>query len=112
MEIKTIILNADYAEKFDNKVNTALADGWELVRREVIIAQTEKQCTGLYAELAKLPEPEEAPAPSWCDALRTIRDECENAAECSATGCAMHAWCQEYLSICPTRWTWDEEAEA
>lgn len=60
LEIKTIRINIGYPDDFDQEVNAAIADGWELVRREVIPAHSADQVTYLYAELERdVEEPEE-----------------------------------------------------
>lgn len=57
IEIKTITEN--YPHKFDRAVNEALADGWELVRRECFITGSDRATT-FYAELERVGgEPEE-----------------------------------------------------
>ena len=50
LEIKTITENTAYF--FDKAVNEALADGWELVRRECFITGADRATT-LYAELER-----------------------------------------------------------
>lgn len=58
MKIKTIKNRLDNAAQFDEDVNAALADGWVLARREVLLPQ-QPHCGGtylhimLYAELQK-----------------------------------------------------------
>lgn len=69
LEIKTLIKPTkdpnDTAE-FDAEVNAALAEGWELVRRE-ILPPCEGETTiwdrSLYAELERMTEPEEEEEP-------------------------------------------------
>lgn len=57
LEIKTITEHT--AQAFDTAVNTALAEGWELVRRECFITGADRATT-LYAELERITdEPEE-----------------------------------------------------
>lgn len=66
LEIKTIIYRADDMEDFDKEVNGALADGWELTKRELL-----PPCEGptrywervLYAELERMTEEEEDEEP-------------------------------------------------
>ena len=57
MQIKTIKNRFDNAEQFDKDVNAALAAGWKLTKREVIIPQAQSESTTihtmLYAELEK-----------------------------------------------------------
>lgn len=52
-EIKTIARNIDYMSEFDERVNRALAAGWALVKREVLIPQTPGKNIALYAELVR-----------------------------------------------------------
>lgn len=58
LQIKTIRNRLDNAESFDKAVNAALAEGWVLIKREVIIprAQSENMQTHtmLYAELERV----------------------------------------------------------
>ena len=57
LEIKTITEHT--AQSFDTAVNTALAEGWELVRRECFITGADRATT-LYAELERITDtPEE-----------------------------------------------------
>lgn len=57
LQIKTIRERLDYPALFDDKVNTALRDGWTLKKRTVLrpIGQSESvySHTMLYAELEK-----------------------------------------------------------
>ena len=50
IEIKTI--TGTTAQSFDQEVNGALIDGWELVRRECFITGSDRAMT-LYAELER-----------------------------------------------------------
>lgn len=52
-EIKTIAHNIDHMTEFDRDVNEALAAGWALVKREVLILQTPGKNIALYAELVR-----------------------------------------------------------
>ena len=54
LEIKTIMRTHDDPAGFDEVVNAALRDGWELVRRDLLITPNV-----LYAELERETEPEE-----------------------------------------------------
>ena len=59
LEIKTIIGFIDKTEEFDEKVNTALADGWDLVKRDMPVAGVD-HIPFYYAELERIvEEPEE-----------------------------------------------------
>lgn len=59
LEIKTIFTKVDDCAKFDKQVNEALADGWELVRRDIIPPRIPDRYTLLYAELERMIEAEE-----------------------------------------------------
>lgn len=63
LEIKTIWSELVYSNQFDAKVNEALAEGWELVRREALPRRVEYGETLLYAELEKMTEAEEEEEP-------------------------------------------------
>lgn len=58
VEIKTIFIKIDDCEKFDKLVNEALAEGWELVRRDVLVPHVSDRFTLLYAELERVIETE------------------------------------------------------
>lgn len=60
LEIKTIVNSAFELELFDMAVNEAITDGWELVRRDVLISGGDRGPL-LYAELERQTEPEEEP---------------------------------------------------
>lgn len=56
--IKTIVRKLGNADAFDNAVNSALKEGWQLVKRETIIqgqpvTPEQYYSTMLYAELTK-----------------------------------------------------------
>lgn len=60
LEIKTIIKKIGYQNEFDSVVNEALAEGWELVRRDFFPYSTPIECgVYLYAELEREVETEE-----------------------------------------------------
>ena len=59
LEIKTIWSELVKSQLFDVSVNAAIADGWELVRREVLPRRTDWGETLLYAELERITEAEE-----------------------------------------------------
>lgn len=61
LEIKTILTKANDPEAFDREVNSLLAKGWVLVKRDVL-PETPSWHRSLYAELEKeeLPEAEQA----------------------------------------------------
>lgn len=61
-QIKTIKNRLDNAESFDKEVNAALAEGWQLTKREVLQPKAQSESmqtyTMLYAELEREKEPE------------------------------------------------------
>lgn len=59
LEIKTILQQLRNYGDFDKVVNTALAEGWELVRRDVITQSSDSYEPMLYAELERVIETEE-----------------------------------------------------
>lgn len=63
LEIKTIIEPAFASEAFDTKVNLDIANGWELVRRDVLVPGDRDRGPILYAELERETEPEEEEDP-------------------------------------------------
>lgn len=54
LQIKTIALPVDVAALFDEKVNAAIAEGWVLNRRDVVLPHNSDTKTFLYAELSKV----------------------------------------------------------
>lgn len=56
LEIKTILQQLRNYGDFDKVVNTALAEGWELVRRDVITQSSDSYEPMLYAELERVIE--------------------------------------------------------
>lgn len=59
VEIKTILQQLGNYGDFDKVVNTALAEGWKLVRRDVITQSSDSYEPMLYAELERVIETEE-----------------------------------------------------
>lgn len=115
MEIKTISNRLDNAKEFDAEVNDALAEGWALVKREVLrIDQPRRDIffySMLYAELVKLDpvEEPEADAVTWQEAVWVLRNACASVAECGPA-CPMFAWCQDNLvkTEAPIYWSLPE----
>lgn len=117
MKIKTIFkpLDNGFDDDFDTEVNAALAEGWQLVKREVLPGHSYNPTNWakriLYAELVMPDAPEEAapfdyvealaqeagkPAPlNPFKALAAIRAFCE-ARTCA--GCPLDLWCQAHLA--------------
>lgn len=54
LQIKTIKKRLDYAAAFDEEVNAALSDGWQLTKREVLHPGQEYVYFSLYAELERV----------------------------------------------------------
>ncbi len=63
LEIKTILQQLRNYGEFDKEVNAALAEGWELIRREVVTQSSDSYEPMLYAELERMTEPEEEEEP-------------------------------------------------
>ena len=96
MEIKTIKNRFDNAAAFDAEVNAALADGWRLTRRDVVLpvqphTGSNYFHTMLYAELVKLDPPAEPEAPDLLAAMRAIKAECDSHDSCK--DCPVYPWC-------------------
>lgn len=107
MEIKTVCVAVGQAKEFDRQVNEALAEGFRLVKRELLpFAEGPSRYVerAYYAELVKLDEP---PAPKpWEEAVKTLHDTCEAAGGCGEA-CPMFEWCENNLpgeSIPPNSW--------
>ena len=66
-QIKTIAYHLDKIEKFDAKVNAAIADGWTLTNRTILLEQV------LFAELERV---------TVTEAERC----CDNCAYCDCSG--------------------------
>ena len=86
LEIKTITENT--ARRFDDAVNDALAEGWELVRRECFITGADRATT-LYAELERIVEEPEEDNTTDVGVWLISRDP-HNPYKCSACGCGSH----------------------
>ena len=81
LTIKTISEKLDYVETFDERVNEALADGWDLNDRQLIVTNSGAV---LYAALCKYEDEEDEEADnvsSW----KTTRDPL-HPYRCSACG--------------------------
>jgi hypothetical protein len=95
LEIKTII--ALTAGHFDDTVNEALTEGWELVRRECFVTGADRVTT-FYAELERMvEEPEdEDDADEGLSEWKISRDPAYPY-KCVACGCKSH----QALKNCP-----------
>ena len=88
MEIKTIRKQLDYVEDFDKEVNAAMADGWKLTKREVLVPPTDDKHIMVYAELEK---PDEKTAEELLEAAKegvlvamgVLHDICKAHYDCS-----------------------------
>lgn len=97
LEIKTIFTKVDDCKKFDKQVNAALAEGWELVRRDIIPPRVPDRYTLLYAELDRIiEEPEEEPVIDNVGVWLISRDP-HFPYKCSGCGCKI----QDPLVNCP-----------
>lgn len=108
MEIKTIRKQLDYVEDFDKEVNAALADGWKLTKREVLVPPTDDKYIMAYAELEKR---DEKPAVKVQDgdllaAARLLHEHCMRHGGC--TDCPLEAVSAATCS--PSSWRFPEAA--
>ena len=95
LKIRTII--AHTSGHFDDEVNGAMADGWELVRRECFITGADRATT-FYAELEQIiEEPETEELPDDNVAVWTISRDPQYPYKCSACGCKI----QDPIVNCP-----------
>ena len=95
LEIKTIIENRTYY--FDKAVNEAIAEGWDLVRRECFITGSERATT-YYAELERVTEKwEEDPEDESLYAEWKISRDPAYPYKCTSCGCKTH----KALKNCP-----------
>lgn len=74
MKIKTITDRLDNAENFDKKVNAALADGWIIVKREVLQPPSQPSTGGVYFNTMLYAELEKAETKSEDTTIREERD--------------------------------------
>ena len=101
MKIKTIRWKLDYAEQFDEELNQALADGYQLVRREIVpgfrLDGGSYLHNMLYAELVLPDPPAEPETIDPLDLLRQVRAVClsQSVEDCQASKCPLAAWCEQ-----------------
>ena len=100
----------DECEDFVERVNADLADGWGLVRLDVLQTSDLWLC---YAQLAMADDEDEVEEelPAWEDAVDALRLTCGTADGCSEDGCPMYAWCQKNLPETNPPANWDEPEE-
>jgi hypothetical protein len=95
LEIKTIIIDPVDSAKFDEQVNEALAEGWVLVRRDLLLKPN-----ALYAELERVGDTEGQKRRGTAEVDRT----CENCKHfeksCHTNPCAL---CEDVNGI-PDQW--------
>ena len=108
MEIK--ILQARLSEHDDmvDEINALLAEGWGLVRLDVLQTPGPWLC---YAQLARDTDEDEEELPAWEDAVDALRLTCGTADGCSEDGCPMFAWCQKNLPETNPPANWDDPEE-
>lgn len=100
MKIKTVLYNLSGAKQFDEDVNAALAEGWHLVKREVLAGGPLRGDSFahrmLYAELAQLdPEPvPEAQPLDPVEALHVVQEFCDSS---KCEGCRLYDFCARHL---------------
>jgi hypothetical protein len=119
VKIKTICYALEATAKFDEEVNAALAEGWQLVRRDVLpgmsYTETNWAKRALYAELVKLDPPAEPETPDPMDLLRQVREACLRVPSngCNPEGCPMFNWCEQLRrGGDPTDWVIPGEVRA
>ena len=119
MLVKTVIVNADYPSEFDKRINAELADGWRLVKREVLpgvrLSNDTYNNRMLYAELVKMDDEPAEPEPMPLDPLaaaRTIQAYCSTVTgeDCQGDRCSMAAFCDQIKrGKRPDEWKLPEE---
>ena len=100
LEIKTIIERLDRVTHFDEMINNALAEGWELVRRDVLppmaMRNGDQTYSVLYAELERIVDEQDEDAP--VDFARwVVSRNPHNPYRCSACGYTAN----EQWATCP-----------
>lgn len=107
MEIKTVW--TPVISKFDSYVNDAMADGWKLIKREVLVDQNNLTNSVFYAELVKLSEADElSPTPeppTWEEAVEVLTGMCKTRASCA--DCPAIKWCNAAITegaLSPAEW--------
>lgn len=96
MKIKTIW--DTQPDRFDERVNLLLEEGWLLGKREVIPDTQDLDNSVLYAELAMLdpvPEVDEPQPLDPFEALRQLQEFCDSN---HCDGCRLHDFCARHLA--------------
>lgn len=111
MKIKTIV--SPTTVDFDARCNEAFDDGWRLAKRDILMPTKAVEAAYYYAELVKV---DEAPAPDPLEALRVVRDFCEEMPREKCLGaCPLTPWCAMYCAdddLSPADWVVPEEVGA
>lgn len=111
MEIKTICKRMDLRRDFDEEVNKALADGWQLEVRGVLpgarLSDNIHDERMLYAELVKPGKAKEPEAPDLMAAARLVQDTCLQFKGCRS--CPLGDICEHEP---PYKWDLAEEVKA
>lgn len=118
MKIKTIRRRLDNAAEFDEDLNKALANGYQLVRRDIIpgfrLDGGGHLHNMLYAELVLPDPPAEPETPDPIEALHIVKEFCHSVPtkECGET-CPLSDWCQQLTAGGdPTDWDLSDLEEA
>jgi hypothetical protein len=112
MKVKTIETRLTDADDFDREVNAALAEGYQIVRQDIVpgfrLEGGNYVPNRLFAHLVLpdlVPEPEQGDP---LEALRTIRDFCGGMGleKCLTPKCPLSPWCHIYTQdgISPMDW--------
>ena len=119
MKIKTITEELPFSNRFDDKVNEAIDDGWRLVKREIIPAGPNPDSHRLlYAELVELDPAPEVPEPQpvdLFDAVRAIKAAClsVSVADCNGDRCPLAGFCNCLSEASdPSEWVIPEKKDA
>ena len=107
MEIKILQARLGEHESMVEEINGLMADGWGLVRLDVLQTPGSWLC---YAQMAR-DTGEEDELPAWEDAVESLRYTCGTAESCSEEGCLMWAWCQKNLDENNPPANWDDPEE-
>lgn len=119
MKIKTIVYQLDYSVEFDSAVNAALAEGWQLTRRDVLLMKSQPNDGAtvvhnmLYAELAKQDQKAGFDPLAALDGIRKFCDSVTDG-DCGADKCPIHEWCESSLKnavFSPNEWIIPELGE-
>lgn len=111
MKIKTIC--EQMPGIFDADVNDAMAEGWKLTRREVLVDRNNPKASTLYAELVLPDQAAEPETEDPIEALRTVQRVClaVSGDDCGTDRCPLRKFCDRLRDGGdPTDWDLSEEA--